>query len=448
MKAFKRQLALPAALPLALVFVGPALAQDSGSAAMGGPQKGQEVGEKFEISPDKLPEPYATQSASNTPNIAERGKHEPSVPAGFKVTLFADGLANPRQLAVLPDGGVLVAQQQTGEITYLKDEDGDGKSDVEKVFATGLNEPYGIALKDNGDILVSDSRGIWATENAAGKLTPDSPEDGLPVKLEPLTKQGVFGDGGGHSTRSLAVDPQSGELYAGVGSSRNVTEDKPPRATVQSFDADGSNQQTFATGTRNPVGLGFNPTTKKLWVTVEERDGLGNKLVPDYFTELSKGDFLGWPYYYIGDHPQPDFKKPPAGVKPGKLPSVLFEAHSSATDFVFYTGTQFPEDYRGDAFVTLRGSWNSGEPTGYKVVVVPFQNGKPTGGYENFMTGFWVGGTRTATVWGRPATIAETPDGALLVGDDTGGTIWRVTYAGDTGSRRADSKSGAATPSN
>ncbi len=409
-----------------------------------GPRADQALGKTFDIKPDALPEPYATDTASNNSQTVPRGEHKPIVPPGFQVTLFADKLADPRQLAVLSDGSILLAQQDSGEVTWLKDDDGDGKSDRRETVASGMQEPYGIVMKKNGDLYVADSRGIFMAVDAAAKLAGENAPTGLPLEMTPVTDMGVFGDPGGHSTRSLAIDPGSGKMYSGVGSTGNIDEEAVPRATVQVFDADGKNQQSFATGTRNPIGIGFNPTTGKLWVTVQERDGMGNELVPDYFTELIEGGFYGWPYSYIGQHPQPDFAdKAPDKVKSALTPSLLMEAHSSAMDFVFYQGNQFPSDYHGDAFLTLKGSWNRADPTGYKVVRARFKDGEPVGGYENFMTGFWIGGDGNgspAKVWGRPATIAETPDGALLVGDDTGGTIWRVSYAGDTSSQRAELK--------
>ena len=411
-----------------------------------GPLADQALGKTFDIRPDALPEPYATQTISNNSQTVPRGDHMPIVPPGFQVTLFADNLANPRQLAVLSDGSVLLTQQDIGEVTWLKDDDGDGKSDRRETVVSGMQEPYGIVMKGNGDLYVADSRGIFMASGAAARLAGENAPSELPLEMTPVTDMGVFGDPGGHSTRSLAIDPGSGKMYSGVGSTGNIDEEAAPRATVQVFDANGRNQRSYATGTRNPIGIGFNPTTGKLWVTVQERDEMGNALVPDYFTELTEGGFYGWPYSYIGQHPQPDFAdKAPDKVKAALTPSLLLEAHSSTIDFVFYQGNQFPADYQGDAFLTLKGSWNRADPTGYKVVRARFKDGKPVGGYENFMTGFWVGGDGTgspAEVWGRPATIAETPDGALLVGDDTGGTIWRVSYAGDTSSQRADLDSG------
>jgi len=235
-----------------------------------------------------------------------------------------------------------------------------------------------------------------------------------------------------HWTKSLTVSPDGSKLYVGVGSSSNIGVEPDPKATIQRFDADGSNQTTYASGTRNPTALAFHPQTGELWALVQERDGLGDKLPSDYMIRVQQGGFYGWPYAYIGKHPQPGFANlAPDKVNASITPDVLFEAHSSLLDIVFYTADQFPAEYKDAAFVALKGSWNRSEPTGYKVVRVPFKDGKPEGYYENFATGFWSGGEHRAEVWGRPAALAVAKDGSLLVADDTGGTIWRISYTGN-----------------
>jgi len=246
-----------------------------------------------------------------------------------------------------------------------------------------------------------------------------------------ITKKGVFGIVQGHANRHLAIDPKTGGLFVGVGSSGNIGVEPEVKASVQRFDADGSNQSTFASGLRNPTALAFNPTTGDLFTVVQERDGRGDRLVPDFMARVQQGAFYGWPYAYIGQHPQPGF----AQLRPDKVsasvqPDLLFEAHSSTMDIVFHGREQFPAEYKGDAFVALKGSWNRSEPTGYKVVRVPFKDGKPQGYYENFVTGFWVSGQNRAEVWGRPTALAVAKDSALLIADDTGGTIWRIAYSG------------------
>ncbi len=443
----KSKISLFASTAILIATGAMAYAQDAQS-----PMNDQEPGKRFEIKAEELPEPYADEAVRNSPNRTDRGAHEPLPAQGFTVSLFADGLTHPRKLLVLENGDVLLAEQDAGYITFLRDQDGDGKAETVSRFADGFDEPYGMAVVPNGenkgDILVADTQGIWRVPFKLGGVRPDmgtllkpkegSTEPDMPADYVAVTEQGVFGEPYGHSTRSLAIDPKDGTLYVGVGSGGNIAEEPEPRATIQAFNADGSNQRTFASGTRNPIGIHFHPETGKLWAAVQERDGLGNDLVPDYLTEISEGDFYGWPYAYTGGKPMPGFaERAPDMIEKTKMPKLLFQAHSSAMDFAFVPDN-WPEEYRGDAIVALKGSWNRVPPTGYKLVRVKFENGEPAGWYENFLAGFWIGGERRATVWGRPASVAFLPDGGLLVADDTGGTIWKVspsdmTHTGATG---------------
>jgi glucose/arabinose dehydrogenase len=336
-----------------------------------------------------------------------------------------------------------VAEQSAGYLTLLRD-DGNGRAVWIDRHVEDLNRPYGLAWRDNG-VLIADQDGIWSVPHALGALRAGRSEvlrvDQVPpAERKPIagaygakmiTKKGVFGIVQGHQNRPLVIDPKTGALFVGVGSSGNLGVEPAPKATIQRFDADGSNQTTFASGMRNPTALAFHPQTGDLYALVQERDGLGDRLPSDYLTRVQEGGFYGWPYAYIGKHPQAGF----AGLAPDKVnatltPDLLFEAHSSAMDLVFYEADQFPQEYKGDAFVVLRGSWNRSEPTGYKIVRVPFKNGRPEGSYENFVTGFWISGEQRAEVWGRPAAIAVAKDGALLIADDTGGTIWRIAFTG------------------
>ncbi|SRR5579871_4966088 len=403
-----------------------------------------EIGKRFQFTAADLPSPKAGPIVSNHPlTIPHRGQ-VPQVPPGFAATPFATGLANPRRLLVLPNGDVLVAEQRAGYLTLLRDTTGNGRADWIERNVEDLNKPYGLAWLD-GHILVADQEAIWRVPQVLGALRPGRveeqhadqvpPEQRKPVPgaygAEMITRKGVFGIVQGHQNRPLVIDPKSGALFVGVGSSGNIGVEPLPKASIQRFDADGSNQQTFAAGMRNPTSLAFHPQTGQLWAAVQERDGLGDRIPGDYLTHVEQNGFYGWPYAYIGKHPQPGF----ANLAPDKVnatitPDLLFEAHSSVLDFVFYEGDQFPPEYQGHAFVALKGSWNRSEPTGYKVVMVPFKDGRPVGYYENFATGFWASGERRAEVWGRPAALAVAKDGALLVGDDTGGTIWRIAYTG------------------
>jgi glucose/arabinose dehydrogenase len=417
----------------------------------------QELGRRFTIKAEDLPPPKTGPLvASRTLTIAYQGQ-TPRVLEGFTATAFATGLEHPRRLLVLPNGDVIVAEQRPGHLTLLRDQDGDGKAEWMQRYAEGFNGPYGLAWR-NDHVLVADQDGIWTVPHRlgalrAGRSEQQKVEDVPPDQRKPspamvgerlTTAKGVFGIVQGHANRHLAIDPKSGGLFVGVGSAGNIGVEPDVKATIQRFDADGSNQSTFASGLRNATALAFQPGSGDLYAVVQERDGLGDRLPPDFLTRVENGAFYGWPYAYIGQHPQPGFAKlAPEKVKASKLPDLLFEAHSSAMDLVFYEGEQFPAEYRGGAFVALKGSWNRSEPTGYKVVYVPFKDGRPDGSYQNFMAGFWVSGLARAEVWGRPAALAVAKDGSLLIADDTGGTIWRVTYGGPGTPRKDDTPTSA-----
>jgi glucose/arabinose dehydrogenase len=402
-----------------------------------------EVGRHFQVTPSDLPPPKTGPVVTNRPLTVPFNGQSLQVPPGFTVTAFAAGLTNPPRLLVLPNGDVLVAEQSAGYLTLLRSE-GDGPAKWIDRHVEDLNKPYGLAWQD-GNVLVADQDGIWCVPHVLGALRAGRsvqqradevpPEARKPVRgaygAELITKKGVFGIAQGHQNRHLAIDPKTGAFFVGVGSSGNLGVEPEPKATIQRFDKDGTNQTTFASGTRNPTALAFHPDTGDLYAVVQERDGLGDRLPPDYMIHVQQGGFYGWPYAYIGKHPQPGFAKlAPDKVDATITPDLLFEPHSSVLDLVFYTGDQFPPEYKGSAFVALKGSWNRSEPTGYKVVRVPFRNGQPEGYYENFATGFWASGKQRAEVWGRPAALAVAKDGSLLVADDTGGTIWRISYAG------------------
>jgi glucose/arabinose dehydrogenase len=402
-----------------------------------------EIGRRFRIDPAELPPPKTGAIVTNRSLIVPYSGQVPQVPAGFTATSFATGLVNPRRLLVLPNGDVLVAEQSAGYLTLLRD-DGSGRATWINRHVEDLNRPYGLAWRDN-NVLVADQDGIWSVPHILGALRAGRNEtkrvDEVPPeerKATPgaygakmITKKGVFGIVQGHQNRDLVIDPKTGALFVGVGSSGNLGVEPEPKATIQRFNGDGSNQTTFASGMRNPTALAFNPESGDLYALVQERDGLGDRLPSDYLVRVQEGGFYGWPYTYIGKHPQPGFAdRAPDKVQAAITPDLLFEAHSSVLDLVFYEGDQFPPEYKGHAFVALKGSWNRSEPVGYKIVRVPFKNGRPEGFYENFATGFWISGEQRAEVWGRPAALAVAKDGSLLVADDTGGTIWRIAYTG------------------
>ena len=371
-------------------------------------------GQHFEVLPSNLPPPYASPAVDDSSSVVPRAANAiPQAPQGFAVSLFASGLTHPRFLAVAPNGDVFVTESDAGKITVLTP-DGSHRT----TFASGLKEPHGIQFHD-GALYVADQTAVYKFAYKDGQRTASGKTR---ISKDPMPT-------GGHFSRDIAFGPD-GTLYLAIGSNGNVAENPLPRAAVSVVGADG-HFSPFATGLRNPVGIALYPGTNDVWVTVNERDGLGDDLPPDYFTRIAQGEFFGWPYAYIGPHPDPDFgKKKPEMVAKTKTPDLLFQAHSAPLGLVFYEGGQFPADFKGDAFVALHGSWNSAKPTGYKVVRVKFKDGKPAGGYDNFLTGFRVGESAPAQVWGRPVGLAVAKDGSLLVTDDAGKAIWRVAYTG------------------
>ncbi|HUO98989.1 MAG TPA: PQQ-dependent sugar dehydrogenase [Rhizomicrobium sp.] len=381
---------------------------------LGSATAGEDVpGQRFSVSAANLAAPYATPGVDNHSELIARPAGAlPKVPRGFVAEPYVTGLSNPRFMALAPDGDVFVTESSANKITRIHD----GKAST---FAAGFDNPSGIAFHD-GALYVGDLTAVWrlayregaASAGARTRVTRDD-----------------FGGTGGHKTRDIAFGPD-GTLYLAIGSADNVGEDPPPRATVQVVGKDG-HLKTFASGTRNAVGIAVYPGTNDLYVTVNERDGLGDDLPPDYFTGVHRDDFFGWPYAYIGRHPDPEFgARRPDLVAKTRTPDVLFHAHSAPLGFVIYEANQFPAEYRGDAFMALHGSWDSAKPTGYKVVRIHFANGKPENAYENFVTGFWANGTTPPKVWGRPAGLLVAADGSLLIADDAGKTVWRVRYTG------------------
>ena len=398
------------AMTVAMAFVVPVRAQH------------QPAAERFHIKPADLPAPFATPSAVNPPaRVAVPANPPWQVPPGFRVNAFASGLDHARWMAVAANGDVFLAEPGAGHIRLLRDADGDGRAELNTIFVAGLSRPHGLALRQ-GHLYIGTPGTIWRVPIVPGETRASSAP-------KPVTARGALGSGGGHWTRNLVFSRDRQHFFVSVGSRGNIGEEPEVRASVQRFNADGSGQQTFAGGLRNPVGIAFSPGRNDLYVVVNERDGLGDGLVPDFMTRVVERGFYGWPYAYIGANPDPVLgAKRPDLVASARVPDVLFQAHSAPIGLAFYDAHQFPPDYRGDAFVALRGSWNSETPTGYKVVRVRFENGRPRGDYENFLSGFWIAGSNRARVWGRPAGLAVAADGSLLVADDTSQTVWRVSY--------------------
>ncbi|WP_299656906.1 PQQ-dependent sugar dehydrogenase [uncultured Jannaschia sp.] len=421
------------------------------SAISATPEQDQAVGQSFRVDFADLPEPYPGPPVANAPLRATEVPEELSLPEGFTATLFARGPEGPRQGHVLPNGDLLVSMQEGGYIALLRDTDQDGEADIISRAFEPFTGPYGITHRDwtgEGDfdyeILIADLEGIWSqpykTPNIRNVGARNQTVDETPIEERKplydfsgqslLTESGVFGEMTGHVNRDIEIGPD-GRLYVGVGSLGNISVEPEPKATIQSFAADGSNQRTLVTGVRNPAGLDVHPETGEVFAVVQERDGAGDNLVPDYLIRVDEDEFFGWPYSYMGSNPQPGFAQlEPELVESAEVPDLIFNPHSAAMDLAFYDGEMFPERFRDGAFVALKGSWNRTQPTGYKVVFAPFSDGMPDGTYENFLTGFWSRGTDRAEVWGRPSDVTVAPDGALYVIDDTGGTIWRVTYDG------------------
>ena len=376
-----------------------------------------------------LPQPFATASASKSPVVLPIPRN-PSlkVPQGFKVNVFAEGLDRPRWLALTPTGEVLVTETRQNQIRILGDRNHDGTAELNQVFATaenGLEIPFGMTFAANSFFLGNTSAVLrFPYQSGQLKLT------GRGEKIADLPGGGYHQ----HWTRNVVAAPDGQKLYVTVGSQSNLSEEPLPRASVQVMNLDGSNQQTFAFGLRNPIGLAFHPVTKELYATVNERDGLGDDLVPDYLTRVQQGSFYGWPYAYLTpDRLDPreanngQSRNPQLAAKT-ETPDVLFQAHSAAIGMQFYTGQTFPEHYRNGAFVALRGSWNRDRGTGYKIVFVPFAgSNRPAGYYEDFVTGFLLDPT-APTVWGRPVGTLVLSDGSLLFTDEANGRIYRVQY--------------------
>jgi len=445
MKSIKGSICAAAALLTALVHGAVAEAEPLTGAAAFGDWRSDKPGVSRLIRPGDLPKPGATASSANVSRVVVRPPSAvPRVPEGFKAELFADGLTGPRQLRVAPNGDIFVAETRAGRIRILRATSDGSKSATNEIFATGLNQPFGIAFFPDGDnpqwvyVASTDKVIRFAYKSGDGKAAG-----------EPEIVVADLPHGYGHSTRDIAFSRDGRRMMVSVGSEGNAGEgmgvaaggqaswivrhalgagwgSETNRAGVLVFDPDGKNPGVFATGIRNCVGLAVHPATGDLYCSTNERDGLGDNLVPDYVTRVREGAFYGWPWFYIGDNPDPSHAGARADLK-GKItvPDVLIQPHSASLGLTFYGGDAFPADYRGDGFAAEHGSWNRAKRTGYKVIRIRLRDGVPTGEYEDFVTGFVV---NDAEVWGRPVGVAVTRDGALLVSEDGNGTIWRITH--------------------
>lgn len=367
----------------------------------------------------QLPAPFATKSAGNGPDkVKPPAGFIPTAPQGFRVTVFAVNFKVPRWLTVAPNGDIFLADSGAGEIIVLRDPQNTGGAQEREVFVNGMRRPFGIAFHEDY-VYVGNTNGVVRFHYDA----KTSKRTGEAEKLMTLPQ-------GGHWTRALAFTPDGQHLLIAVGSDGNIEVDNPPiRAAITICDPDGKNARLYATGLRNPVGLAIEPVTGQVWTSVNERDELGDNLPPDYFTSVKDGGFYGWPYSYIGDNVDPRVKpQRPDLVARAIIPDVLLGAHVAPLQFAFYTGTQFPESYRGGAFIAEHGSWNRSTRSGYQLAFVAFKDGKPSADPVAFLTGL-VPDPTGDYVWGRLVGVTVTPDGSLLVSDDGAGVVYRVSVA-------------------
>jgi glucose/arabinose dehydrogenase len=377
-----------------------------------------------------LPAPFATKSAGNGPELVPRpAKAWPRAPDGFKVGLYAAGLDNPRLIVTAPNGDFFVAESQPGDIRVFRGITKAGTPEDSQVFATGLNRPYGIAFYPPGPdlqwVYVGNTDAVVRFPYRNGDLKARGPAEHI-VELP---------SGRGHWTRSIQFSPDGKKMFVAVGSASNVDDpDTHPaekgRADILEFNPDGSGMRIYAYGIRNAGGgLAINPKTGELWCSVNERDALGDNLVPDYITHVQEGGFYGWPWWYMGGHQDPRLEGTHPELKSKVItPDVLLQPHNASLELTFYEGKQFPSEYHGDIFAAEHGSWNKSIRVGYEVIRIPLhQTGHASGEYEDFLTGFVVD---NGHVWGRPVGVTVAPDGSLLVTDDGSNSIWRVTYTG------------------
>ncbi len=420
---------------LATVVAVTALASDSdvrnvitGSAAFVS-FKDEKPGTYRKITVSDLPQPYATEGVSNGPQVVPMPDGAwPKAPAGFKVERYAEKLDEPRELRTAPNGDLFVSESRAGRVEVFRGITADGKPEQHSVFAAGLKNNFGIAFYPLGKnpewIYLANTNSVIRYKYHNGDLKATG---------EPETIIAELPSGGGHWTRDLAFSKDGKRLFVSVGSASNVDDpDTHPREThradILEYTPEGQFVKIYAAGIRNPVGIAVNPTTGQLWCSVNERDMLGDNLVPDYITSVKEGGFYGWPWYYMGDHQDPRLKGTHPELKDKvTVPDVLLQPHNASLELAFYEGKQFPQQMRGDIFAAEHGSWNKSVRAGYEVIRVPLDNGKSDGVYGDFLTGFV---TADGSVWGRPVGVAVSPDGSLMVSDDASKSIWRVSYTG------------------
>jgi glucose/arabinose dehydrogenase/cytochrome c2 len=424
---------------------GEAAAPEDPAGTMFGDWQHDRPGLRHRIGIADLPPPYETRSAGNPPRETDRpAGAKPKAPEGFTVSLFAERLDAPRQMRAAPNGDLFVAETAAGRVRLLRP--GKPGAPAENiVYASGLSGPFGIAFYPQGPdpewLYVAETNRVTRYPYVAGDLKPRGPAQIIVAQLASSR--------GGHITRDIAFSKDGALMYVSVGSGSNNAEGMPRktpdeikawegkkapgaawgseenRADVLIFTPEGKDGRIFAAGIRNCVGLAVHPRSGDVYCSANERDGLGDNLVPDYVTRIRDGQFYGWPWWYMGNHEDPRWKnaRPDLAGRTAN-PDVPIQPHSAPLGMTFYNGAAFPAEYRGSAFVAFHGSWNRASRTGYKVVRILMQDGVPTGEYEDFLTGFVIDGNR---VWGRPVGVAEGTDGAIYVSEDSNGTVWRVS---------------------
>jgi glucose/arabinose dehydrogenase len=398
--------------------------------------RSERPGKRVRITPADLPAAHVNRSVDNPPHMIKRPKDAwPQVPPGFKVDLYADGLAKPRLLRVAPNGDVFVVESDAGVVRVFRGVLATGRAAWSGLFAKDFKRPFGIAFYPAG----SDPRWLYVANTDSVVRLPyrsgDTAARGPAETVVPELPGGGQTRGGGHWTRDIAFSRDGKRMFVSVGSRSNVDDPntnpaEKDRAAILEFTPDGAGRRVFASGVRNAVGIAVHPRSGELWASVNERDELGDDLVPDYVTHVEEGGFYGWPWYYIGGNQDPRHAGKHPELKATTLvPDVLLQAHTASLQMLFYDGKLFPAEYRGDIFAAQHGSWNRTVRTGYSVLRVPMRDTRAAGDYEIFLSGFV---TADGEVWGRPVGVAVASDGALLVTDDGSSSIWRVSYGAPT----------------
>lgn len=396
--------------------------------------RSESPGRRHRITPLDLPVPYATPSANAQAQVIARpARAWPQAPPGFSVQLYASGLEGPRLMRAAPNGDVFLSESEAGKILVLRGVDPKGQVEMRETFATGLDKPFGIAFYPPGAapewVYVANTGAVVRFPYRNGDLKARGPAQ----KICEVPGRGLL-RGGGHWTRDIAFSLDGKTLYVSVGSKSNADDPdthlfEDDRADILQFTPEGKHREVYAWGIRNPVGIAVHPVSGQLWASVNERDELGDNLVPDYITHIEPNGFYGWPWFYTGDMQDPHYKGKHPELKEWVItPDVLLQPHNASLEMLFYRGKQFPRSYRGDIFAAEHGSWNRAERTGYEVIRIPMHGGTHAeNGYEDFLTGFV---TPEGGVWGRPVGVAQAADGSLLVSDDGGAVVWRVSSDG------------------